>query len=226
MKFNNNYFDKRIVSKPWGYEYVVYRNKNKLCVTYLNIKPNSQTSLHCHYKKKTGFVIVSGTAKIQLGLYERSSITYKAPSKLMIRTGLFHRIKNIGKDNLQAFEFENPSDKFDLVRFKDDYGRTEEYYETKKNKKIKKKFKFFSLKENRFGFKNCIVKIKNYVSLDELIKKSKITTIHTLIDGNIVNNLNNPVVPLGDIIKNCTMKKMMKEFKIKKKVRVFSVFYK
>lgn len=223
MKKNKKFFDNKIVIKPWGYEYVVYRNKNNLSVTYLNIKPNKQTSLHCHHKKKTGFIIVSGEAKIQLGLYERSSITYKAPSKLMIRTGLFHRIKNVGKDKLQAFEFENPSDKFDLIRFQDDYGRTQKHYETKHSKSTKKKFSFFSSSDKKFNFKSCDVLIKNYSSLKDLINKSEASTIHTLLKGNIVNNLNSPVVPLGDIIKNGTLKKMMEEFKVKKEIRVFSV---
>tara|TARA_Y100000294_G_C8520147_1_gene322551 strand:- start:312 stop:599 length:288 start_codon:yes stop_codon:yes gene_type:complete len=93
-------------------------------------------------------------------------------------------------------------------------------------KKIKKKFNFFSVKDNKFNFKNCTVKVKNYNSLEEIIKRSQTSTIHTLIEGNIINNLNNPVVPLGDIIKNGTIKKMAKEFKVKKKIRVFSVFNK
>lgn len=224
MKTNKKYFDNRIISKPWGYEHVVFRNKSNLCVTYLNIKPNKQTSLHCHYKKKTGFIIVSGTAKIQLGLYERSSVIYKSPSKLMIRTGLFHQIKNVGKDNLQAFEFENPSDKFDLVRFEDEYGRIGKNYEVKENIKVKKKFDFFSKKKQNFKFKNCSIEIDYYKSLEKLTIKSNVSTIHTIMEGNIVNSLNKPVVPLGDIIKNGTIKKMMENFKIRKKIKVFSVF--
>ena len=47
-------YDTNVIKKPWGVEYVVYRNKKNLSVTYLRIKPNQQTSLHCHYKKKTG----------------------------------------------------------------------------------------------------------------------------------------------------------------------------
>ena len=29
MKLRDKVFDKNIVKKPWGYEYVIYRNKNK-----------------------------------------------------------------------------------------------------------------------------------------------------------------------------------------------------
>ena len=57
MKLRDKVFDRNIVKKPWGYEYVIYRNKNKLALTFLDIKHNKQTSLHCHPKKKTGFIM-------------------------------------------------------------------------------------------------------------------------------------------------------------------------
>ena len=44
-------YDRKIVEKPWGYEYVAFRNKNKLAITFLNINFKNKTSLHCHPKK-------------------------------------------------------------------------------------------------------------------------------------------------------------------------------
>ena len=64
-----DYFKNKVVQKPWGNEYVVYSNKN-ISITLLNIKRNNSTSLHCHSKKKTGFIILEGEANIQLGLYK------------------------------------------------------------------------------------------------------------------------------------------------------------
>ena len=52
MKKKNDYYDNRIVFKPWGHEYVVYRYRNLLSVTLLHINPKKSTSLHCHPKKK------------------------------------------------------------------------------------------------------------------------------------------------------------------------------
>ena len=60
MKKENNAYDKKIVKKPWGFEYTIFRNLNKLAITYVNILPKKQTSLHCHPSKKTGFIILSG----------------------------------------------------------------------------------------------------------------------------------------------------------------------
>ena len=122
-KKKNAYYDNRIVFKPWGYEYVVYRYKNILSVTLLTINPTKSTSLHCHPTKKTGFVLLDGKALIQLGLWKSERKIYKSPSKLMIRTGLFHSIKCVSKKPLLALEFETPINKNDLVRFNDKYGR-------------------------------------------------------------------------------------------------------
>ena len=52
MKIN---FDNRVILKPWGEEYNIFRNKKKIAITYLRIKKGLSTSLHCHPSKKTGF---------------------------------------------------------------------------------------------------------------------------------------------------------------------------
>ena len=137
----NAYYDNRIVFKPWGHEYVVYRYKDILSVTLLNINPGKSTSLHCHPTKKTGFVLLDGKALIQLGLWKSERKIYKSPTKLMIRTGLFHAIKCVSKKPLLALEFETPINKNDLVRFNDKYGREKKPYEQGK--------KFSSLNRDR-----------------------------------------------------------------------------
>ena len=106
MKTIDKKYDFKVVKKPWGYEYVAYRNKNQLALTYLNIDYQKETSLHCHPIKKTGFILLSGKAEIKLG-FDNSKI-YNAPEKLMIRPGLFHSIKAISKKGIIALEFETP----------------------------------------------------------------------------------------------------------------------
>ena len=41
-------YDRKVVKKPWGFEYVALRNKNKLAITFLNI----------NYKKKHLFIAI------------------------------------------------------------------------------------------------------------------------------------------------------------------------
>ena len=56
-------YDRKIVEKPWGNEYVAFRNKNKLAITFLNINYRSKTSLHCHPKKKNWIYIAQWNCK-------------------------------------------------------------------------------------------------------------------------------------------------------------------
>lgn len=220
MKLRDKVFDRNIVTKPWGYEYIIYRNKNKLALTFLNIKYNKQTSLHCHPKKKTGFILVSGTAKIQLGLYKETAKIYKAPNKLMIRTGLFHTIKAISKNGIKALEFETPVIKNDLVRYQDKYGRQSKPYEGKKHyTKIKKNFIRFKTpgvgKKIIYNLGNRKIYIESHKNLKKLIKR-RATHILGVLKGAISDKFGREVLTVGDIIRTATIKKLARKFKIKK----------
>ena len=132
MKKGNNFYRDKVVYKPWGYEYVVYSDSNRLAITFLKINFGHKTSLHCHPKKKTGFIILSGKALVQIGIYKENSKCYGPLSRLVFRPGLFHSIKANSKQGVYALEFETPFKKNDLVRFKDDYGRSAKLYEGRK----------------------------------------------------------------------------------------------
>ena len=109
----------KIVNKPWGHEYLVYEN-DEVGLWFLKIKKGQQTSMHCHPKKKTGFILLDGKVEVMLGFYERKILN--SQSKLTIRPGLFHSTKALSKNGATILEIETPIDKHDLVRFKDDYG--------------------------------------------------------------------------------------------------------
>jgi len=53
MRNIDKFYDRKVVKKPWGHEYVVYRKGNDLSVTLLRINYKKKTSLHCHPNKKT-----------------------------------------------------------------------------------------------------------------------------------------------------------------------------
>ena len=58
-------YDNKVVLKPWGYEYVVYRNKNNLSLTLLNLdfgKKHHYTAI----LEKSGFILIKGKAEFQL----------------------------------------------------------------------------------------------------------------------------------------------------------------
>tara|TARA_B100001063_G_scaffold74615_1_gene68883 strand:+ start:801 stop:1499 length:699 start_codon:yes stop_codon:yes gene_type:complete len=221
-------YDKRVVSKPWGKEHVVYRNSNKLSVTLLKIDYNKSTSLHCHPTKKTGFIVLSGKALIQLGLWKSSSKIYSAPSKLMIRTGLFHSIKAKSKKGLCALEFETPGNKKDLVRYKDSYGREKKPYEGKKFTSLISKNDVFFKKTKKKATQKYIFDNKVELSMEthknfKLLNKEKMQTIFAVLEGKVVDRSNRSVLSYGDIIKTGTLKKLSEVFKIRNNLTLLKV---
>ena len=171
-----NKYNSRVVIKPWGQEYNIFRNKNKFAISHLKILKGRSTSLHCHPKKKTGFLILSGTAEVQIGVYDKNIFKFKPLSILILRPGLFHRIKASKNSNLYALEIETPYLKSDLVRMKDYYGRKDKGYEgINSTRKISRKEIMFKIpKKNKvnkyilnrtkidFGYYKNFNSFKNY----------------------------------------------------------------
>ena len=227
MKNKSSFYDNRIVFKPWGYEYVVYRNANNLSVTLLNINYNKTTSLHCHPLKKSGFILLEGKASFQLGLRKKNKELHSSPSKRMMARGLFHSIKSVSKNGLLALEFETPVNKNDLVRFKDSYGREKKSYEGKKFTKVKES-KFTKFKTPKLGKKQIYKIGKTNVALEvhknfDKLLKNKNSTIFAILDGSISDNKGRNVLSYGDIIKTDDLRILSKVFKIKKKLSVVKV---
>ena len=227
MKNKSSFYDSRVVYKPWGYEYTIYRNLNHLSITLLKINHNKSTSLHCHPNKKTGFILISGKALIQLGLWKNTAEYYSAPSKLMIRTGLFHSTKAVSKNGVFALEFESPVDKNDLVRFKDNYGRETRPYEGKKfTKKIQSNFITFKKPQLNKNQTYKMGKVKISLEVHKNFKKlvnNKNSVIFAILDGKIIDKRGKNVLSYGDIIKTGTLKKLSEVFTIKKYLTVLSV---
>ena len=228
MKKNSFFYDDKVVYKPWGHEHIIYKNRKDLSVTLLKINYNKKTSLHCHPNKKTGFIVIDGRALIQLGLWKTTAKYYSAPSKLMIRTGLFHSIKSVSKNGLYALEFETPFNKKDLVRFKDDYGRQSKPYEGKNfSKKINSDFIKFTKpklgKNQLFKIKKTNISLEIHKNFKNLINK-KNSTIFAIIDGNVVDKHKRRVLSYGDIIRTGTLKKLSEVFKIRKYLTVIRVW--
>lgn len=114
-----------VVQKPWGYEYLVYET-NEVALWLLYIEQGKSTSLHCHPKKTTGLILLEGEAELA---FIADSKVIQAPSKQMIRRGLFHSTKAMSSPGVFLLEIETPNDKEDLVRLADEYGRSADGYE-------------------------------------------------------------------------------------------------
>lgn len=118
-------FKKVVVNKPWGYEYMLYEN-DSVSLWALHINPDQSTSLHCHSRKTTGLVTLSG--RIEVNFLENNQIL-EPMQKVMIRETLFHSEKCISEKPAVIIELETPVDKDDLIRLSDSYGRENKRYE-------------------------------------------------------------------------------------------------
>ena len=227
MKKKNNFYCNKVVYKPWGYEYVVYSDSNRLAITFVKINYGHKTSLHCHPQKKTGFIILDGKALVQIGIYKENSKCFRALSRLVFRPGLFHSIKAISKQGICALEFETPFKKNDLVRFMDDYGRQSKHYEGKKfTKNIGSNFIKFKKpklgKKQKYNFKNLEILLEVRKNLKNLIKKDDKTT-SAILDGSIVDNNGQNVISYGEIVKTSTLRILSDAFEIRKPLTILRV---
>ena len=228
MILKDRVYDNKVVNKPWGYEYVVYRNQNNLCVTLLSIDYKKTTSLHCHPNKKSGFILLRGKALFQLGLWKKRSEVHSSPSKRMIARGLFHSVKSVSKKGLLALEFETPVDKKDLVRFKDAYGRKNKSYEGKKyTKKIGSNF--IKFKKPRVGvkqvykFNDVTVSLEVHKNFKNILKNNS-NTIFAILGGSIGDKKGKKVLSFGDIVRTNDLRVLSKVFKIKNFLEVARVY--
>jgi mannose-6-phosphate isomerase-like protein (cupin superfamily) len=220
---------KKVVIKPWGEEHVCFHNKKKLGITFVKIRPKYQTSLHCHPNKKTGFIILSGLANVQIGLYKKNISTYKPLSILVLRPGLFHIISTSGKEFLYALETETPFKKDDLVRFDDKYGRKKKSYENfTSTVPCTKEHLIFNNAKNKINeihkFKDIVFQIKNFTN-NYSLKKMKVNkkAIAVILDGCLADHNSNMVIKYGEIVKLETILLLAKVYKIKNNLRLLII---
>lgn len=111
--------------KPWGYEFRPYESK-KIGMWCLTVKRGHATSLHCHFKKDTLLITLSGCAKI--GFIDNTYQSLSVMQTLMIPKRKFHSIASFSEETtlLEIEIFSNDltfSDKNDLLRLDDQYYR-------------------------------------------------------------------------------------------------------
>ena len=130
-------YEKVIVKKPWGYEYLAFENEH-VAIWILHIVRKRKTSMHCHPKKRTSLILLSGQAVFhQL----EGDITLKAMDGVCIEKNTFHSTEAFNplpvspqsENGIWVMEIESPPHKTDLVRLKDAYGRAGKSYEGKDN---------------------------------------------------------------------------------------------
>ena len=108
--------------RPWGW-YEVIDQGDRFKVKNIEVKPDWSLSLQQHHHRTEHWIVVSGTALVQLNdakqLLAENQSTY-------IPLGCKHRLSNPGKIPLKIIEVQSGSylEEDDIVRFNDNYGRT------------------------------------------------------------------------------------------------------
>jgi len=182
-----------VFEKPWGHEYLTYQN-DKIGIWILHILKHQKTSLHCHFKKDSLLIVLSGSFKIET--YDSYYILNELES-LYFPANAFHGIQSYSDNGiiLEVEIYSNQitySDKNDLLRFKDIYNRDKNTYEgsvVEKKIELKESINFHDKKEFRFQDTNINIQKKKRIDTihmkDDFYKNKNDTII--LLSGNILN---------------------------------------
>ena len=107
--------------RPWGW-YEVIDQGERFKVKNIEVKPGHRLSLQKHHHRTEHWIVVSGTAEVQLNdakqLIGENQSTY-------VPLGCMHRLSNPGKIPLKIIEVQSGSylEEDDIERFEDDHGR-------------------------------------------------------------------------------------------------------
>lgn len=109
------------VHRPWG-SYTSIENEDRWQVKLIKVKPGASLSLQMHHHRSEHWVIVSGTAKIEV---DGNALVLCENQSTYIPIGSKHRLSNPGKIELSLIEIQSGSylGEDDIERFEDNYGR-------------------------------------------------------------------------------------------------------
>lgn len=189
MNFNN-----LVVTKPWGYEYLMFKNP-EVEIWSLSIKYQRSTSMHCHPNKKTALVVLSGRALFSTLNESWELMPHDA---MIIDSGTFHSTQSLSKEGLVLFEFETPPMKHDLLRLEDKYGRARKGYEEEAADRIRKTSEYprflgskTGLAKNICNNKVCIVELKDKKTIMSYPQKNR--TLAIILSGIIKSKFDEPI---------------------------------
>ena len=111
----------RQVHRPWG-SYTVLEESGVYKIKRVTVRPGQKLSLQLHHHRSEHWVVVSGTAEVQL---DKETRLLRKGESTFVRSGMLHRLKNPGVIPLEVIEVQLGEylEEDDIVRFEDDYGR-------------------------------------------------------------------------------------------------------
>ena len=109
--------------RPWG-AFTTLEEGMGYKIKRIEVKPGHRLSLQMHHHRSEHWIVVSGTAKVTCG--EKEEILFSNQSTYVPQC-ISHRLENPGVIPLILIEVQNGEylGEDDIVRFQDDYARTE-----------------------------------------------------------------------------------------------------
>jgi mannose-1-phosphate guanylyltransferase/mannose-6-phosphate isomerase len=109
------------VFRPWG-SYESIDTSDRYQVKRICVKPGGKLSLQMHHHRAEHWVVVSGTALVEV---DGKEVLLSENQSTYIPIGIKHRLINPGKLPLELIEVQSGSylGEDDIVRFEDVYGR-------------------------------------------------------------------------------------------------------
>jgi len=107
--------------RPWG-GYTSVLSSERFQVKRLFVKPGKRLSLQKHHHRSEHWVIVCGTAEVQIN---GTTLTLTKNKSVYIPQGAIHRLFNPGKILLELIEVQTGSylGEDDIIRIEDEFGR-------------------------------------------------------------------------------------------------------
>jgi len=111
----------RQVHRPWG-AYTILEDSTGYKIKRITVKPGQRLSLQLHHHRSEHWVVVSGTAEIELN---GETKLLRQGESTFVKSGVRHRLKNPGVIPLEIIEVQLGEylEEDDIVRFEDEYGR-------------------------------------------------------------------------------------------------------
>ena len=109
------------VKRPWG-SYSVLEEGQFYKIKRIEVSPGARLSLQMHHHRSEHWVVIGGTALVEIGGEERLLVENQAVD---IGKATTHRLANPGKVPLEIIEIQSGPylEEDDIVRFDDVYGR-------------------------------------------------------------------------------------------------------
>jgi hypothetical protein len=162
--------------------------------------------MHCHPRKKTALILLSGRAMCNTFLHRNF---LSAGDALLIDAAVFHSTKALSPEGIFLIEVETPPWKTDLIRLDDDYGRELCGYEGYSEMHLDnlEKFHHFYFEESSCHKQTqllpgkFVVVMESYSNNDDFQKDFQVeaSSIYCVCRGRLLTAGREPLVELGEL---------------------------